>query len=120
MFIYKLVQLSENIVACLQVVARNGLQDSESSSVARLQFDGDAILGSLEGLRVTGHTNDSVSLQWQEVQGVEGYYVTPRAAGYAAMDTRLSATPSTTGETKQTAYLCDVVHAGLLYYITII
>jgi hypothetical protein len=81
-----------------QVIAQNRLKIGESSNVTKLEYDGDALIGALEGLTVTGHTNQSVSLKWDTVQGVEGYYITPRGANnYAALDTRLSADTNVEG-----------------------
>ena len=60
----------------LQVVARNGRHDSDSSSVAVVSFSGDAVIEAVEGLVAEQHKNNrSVNLTWKEVDQADGYYV---------------------------------------------
>jgi len=71
--------------------AKNGAESSQISSIAFLRFDGDAFVGGIENLRVTAVGNDSVSLVWDKVQGVEGYYINPKGkASYAVLQTRIA------------------------------
>jgi len=61
--------------AVLQVIARNGAYDSNTSSVAVVSISGDAVIGAVEGLVVEHKDNRSVNLTWKEVGNAEGYYV---------------------------------------------
>jgi hypothetical protein len=80
------------------VKARNGQHDSESSAVVPVKIDGEAIIGAVNGLTVTGHNSSSVSLQWNTVQGVEGYYINIRGPPtYANFDTKISDNTTYTG-----------------------
>jgi len=61
--------------AVLQVMARNGAYDSNTSSVAVVSFSGDAVIEVVEGLVVEHKDNRSVKLTWKEGGQAEGYYV---------------------------------------------
>ena len=61
--------------AVLQVMARNGAYDSNTSSVAVVSFSGDAVIEAVEGLIVEHVDNRSVNLTWKEVGQANGYYV---------------------------------------------
>ena len=61
--------------AILQVMARNGVYESNTSSVAVVSFSGDAVIEAVEGLVVEHKDNRSVNLTWKEVGQAEGYYV---------------------------------------------
>jgi len=61
--------------AVLQVMARNGAYDSNTSSVAVVSFSGDAGIEAVEGLVVEHKDNRSVNLTWKEVGQADGYYV---------------------------------------------
>lgn len=77
--------------------SRNGLLTSQISSIAFLRIDGDSFVGGIENLKVTAISNDSVSLSWDTVQGVEGYSITPKGkSSYSVLDPRFSSQSSTT------------------------
>ncbi|GFG37795.1 hypothetical protein Cfor_11613, partial [Coptotermes formosanus] len=61
------------------VVARNGAHESDSSSVAVVSFNGDAVIEAVEGLVVEHKDNRSVSLTWKKVDQADGYYVIPKS-----------------------------------------
>ena len=61
--------------AVLQVLARNGVYISDTSSVAVVSFSGDAVIEAVEGLVVEHKDNRSVNLTWKEVGQAEGYHV---------------------------------------------
>jgi hypothetical protein len=61
--------------AVLQVMARNGAYDSNTSSVAVVSFSGGDAIEDVEGLVVEHKDNRSVNLTWKEVRQAEGYYV---------------------------------------------
>jgi hypothetical protein len=65
--------------AVLQVVAKNGAHESDSSSVAVVSFSGDAVIEAVEGLVVEHIGNRSVNLTWKAVDQAEGYYVMPKS-----------------------------------------
>lgn len=76
--------------------SRNGLLTSQISSIAFLRIDGDSFVGGIENLKVTEITNDSVSLSWDTVQGVEGYSIIPKGKpSYSELAPRFSTQPST-------------------------
>jgi hypothetical protein len=65
--------------AVLQVMARNGAYDSNTSSVAVVSFSGDAVIDAVEGLVVEHKDNRSVNLTWVRVSQANGYYVTTKS-----------------------------------------
>jgi Fibronectin type III domain len=76
--------------------SRNGMLTSQISSIAFLRIDGDSFVGGIENLKVTEISNDSVSLSWDTVQGVELYRITPKGkSSYSVLDPRFSTQPST-------------------------
>lgn len=86
--------------AVLQVVARNGAYDSNTSSVAVVSFSGDAHIEAVEGLVVEHKDNRSVSLTWKEVGHAEGYYVfTKSMAPYPNVGKNTTTTNKITGNT---------------------
>ncbi|XP_059482311.1 sortilin-related receptor-like [Neocloeon triangulifer] len=73
------------------MTSRNGREMSKISQIASHRFDGDAFVDGIEELKVTSVANNSVSLSWKAVQGVEGYYITAKGKpSYAVLDTRIS------------------------------
>jgi hypothetical protein len=65
--------------AVLQVMARNGVYDSNTSSIAVVSFSGDAGIEAVQGLVVEHKDNRSVNLTWKEVGQADGYYVFPKS-----------------------------------------
>jgi Fibronectin type III domain len=77
--------------------SRNGVLTSRVSSIVSMIIDGDSFVGGIENLKVTKVSNDSVTLSWDTVQGVEGYRITPKGkASYSVLDPRFSTLPTTT------------------------
>lgn len=77
--------------------SKNGMLTSQISAIAFLRIDGDSFVGGIENLKVTEITENTVSLAWDTVQGVEGYRITPKGkASYSVLDPRFSTQSSTT------------------------
>lgn len=56
-------------------MARNGVYDSNTSSVAVVSFSGDAVIETVEGLVAEHVDSRSVNLTWKKVDKADGYYV---------------------------------------------
>jgi hypothetical protein len=90
------------LYAVLQVVARNGAHESDSSSVAVVSFNGDAVIEAVEGLVVEHKDNRSVSLTWKKVDQADGYYVIPKSMPrYPNLGKSTTETNKITGNTSQ-------------------
>ena len=88
------------LYALLQVMARNGAHDSDSSSVAVVSFSGDAVIEAVEGLVVEHKDNRSVRLTWKKVDQADGYYVIPKSMPpYPSLGTNTTGTNKITGNT---------------------
>lgn len=60
------------------VIARNRENESNSSNVETLVFDGAANIDDIKHLSVIAMTNLSVTLTWDKIANVNGYHVNPR------------------------------------------
>ncbi|XP_017764096.1 PREDICTED: sortilin-related receptor-like [Eufriesea mexicana] len=68
------------------VIAKNTQQESASSNVATLTFDGSANIDNIEDLKVVATTNYSVTLRWKKMENADCYLISPKGpATYPAM-----------------------------------
>ncbi|KAJ8687024.1 hypothetical protein QAD02_022818 [Eretmocerus hayati] len=89
------------------VIARNKAQESAASSSVTITFDGSALIGDIEDLKVIDRNNHSVTLSWKKVDDADAYIIAPSGPNhYPMLDTHT---------TKSNTYIVDGLAPGTRY-----